>query len=140
MGFLANEVVPSGTISPITPPGKHPQHKVIQVTRTESGAQVKALLPAQSSVLYVTVHGSVASDATTSASVAVNLIQGGVTISTGSVDVKTNGTVTAIVQMTNLPNIQPIPAVGDIIVSTTKSTSGAETVGGPWKFSIEYVS
>lgn len=139
MGFKANDLSPS-QITSTTPPGKINQFKVVQVARTESGAVQKAVLPASSSVITVRVHGSVASDATTSASVAINLIKSGVTFSTGSVDVKTSGTVTAFVQMTNLPNVEPTPWEGDIIVSATKTTSGAETVGGPWKFSIEYVA
>ena len=139
MGFKQPDLVPLGDPSPTLPAAKNNVIKAIQVTRTESGAQVKAKLPAQASVIGVTYFGTTASDATTSASIAVNLIRDGVTFSTGTVDVKTNGTVTAIVNMTNLPNIQPTPLGGDIIVSTTKSTSGAETTGGPFKFTISYV-
>ena len=140
MGFKQLDITPSASPSPTTPSGKETLQKVFSVTRTETAAATKAVLPSQSSVLKVLYHGTTASDATTSASIAINLIQSGVTFSTGTVDVKTSGTVTALVQMTNLPNVQAIPPAGDILVSATKTTSGTETTGGPFKFSIEYVA
>lgn len=140
MGFKQLEITPLASPSPTTPGAKSAEYKVFSVTRTESAAATKAVLPSQASVLKVMYYGTTASDATTSASIAINLIQGGVTFSTGTVDVKTSGTVTALVNMTNLPNVQAIPPAGDIMVSATKTTSGAETTGGPFKFAVEYVA
>lgn len=138
MGIKQSELTPT-VVTPLTPPGHRPAAKVVQVLRTESGTVQKAILPASASVAEVLFHGSVASDATTSASLAITLLQGGVTFSSGTVDVKTSGTVTAIVQMTNLPNVQQAPSTGDIIVNMAKTTSGAETVGGPWKLTLRYL-
>lgn len=138
MGFKQLDVTPL-QVTAQTPPGKDHLVKVFQVARTESGAVQKVVLPGSTSILSVRVYGSTASDATTSASVAINVNQAGSTISTGSVDVKTNGTVTAIVQMSSLPNLEATPWNGDLSITATKSTSGAETTGGPWKFAVEYV-
>jgi hypothetical protein len=64
----------------------------------------------------------------------------GGTVSSASDDVKTNGAVAGAVQMTNLPNAQPIPANGDLTVTAVYAETGtASTTGGPWNYVITYV-
>lgn len=141
MGFKQVDIVPLATISPITPPGKPDLHKVFQVSRTDTVASVKALVPAQSSILYFILHGSVNSNAATTASVTIQVSDNSGIISTGSVDVKANGATTAIVQMTNLPNVEPVPLNGDLTITAIYAETGtASTAGGPWKISIAYAA
>jgi hypothetical protein len=127
--------------SPLIPSGKPDATKVFQVTRTDTAAGiVKAILPGQSTVTGVYIYGSVASDAATTASVTITISNNSGTISTGSYDVKASGAITAIVQMSNLPNIETSPTNGDLkVVATYAETGTASTTGGPWKVRLEYV-
>lgn len=140
MGFQRTDFVPLGNISPITPPGKAELHKVFTVSRTDTVSSVKAMLPAAASVVGVYLYGSVASNAATTAAVTLTIANNGGTVSTGAIDVKTNGAVTALAQMSNLPNEQPIPANGDLKISAVYAESGtASSTGGPWKVRVAYV-
>jgi hypothetical protein len=142
MGIKQVELVPINTNGPTTtiPAAKPALNKVFQVSRTDTAATLKAVLPAQSSVLKVLFYGGVASDAATTATVTITLANNSGTISTGTVDVKANGATTALVQMSNLPNIESLPPQGDIKVNAQYAeTGGASTVGGPWKMLIEWV-
>lgn len=143
MGFKQVEVVPIAATgpTPLIPAGKAHQIKVFQVSRTDTVASVKVRLPAQASVTNVILYRSVASDAATTATVTVTVADNSGTISTGAYDVKTNGAVTGIVNMTNLPNIENVPTNGDLAISAVYAETGtASTTGGPWKVAVEYVS
>jgi hypothetical protein len=144
MGFKQVELVPVGTIgpTPLNPSGKSTNAKIFQVTRTDTVAVLKAALPAQSSVLQVNIHGSSNSDAATTATIVITISNNTGVISTGTaVDVKGSGTVSALVQMSALPNIEPLPLAGDLqIKAVYAETGGASTTGGPWVFDVEYVS
>lgn len=140
MGFKQIELVPS-QISPLQPSGKAHQIKVFQVTRTDTANPLKAMLPAQASVTNVFLYGSVASDAGTSATVTITLSNNGGVISTGIYDVKADGTITGIVRMTDLPNIEALPLLGDLKINADYAEAGtASTTGGPWKVAVEYVA
>jgi hypothetical protein len=142
MGIKQVELVPINTSGPTTtiPGAKNTIAKYFQVTRTDTASAVKCVLPACASVVQVTVYGSTASDAATTATVTLTIANNSGTISTGTVDVKTNGATTAFVQMTNLPNIESIPAAGDLRISAVYAETGtASTTGGPWKFGIDWV-
>lgn len=142
MGIKQVELVPISTTGPtqLIPSGKADGLKVFQATRTDTVATLKAVTGASTSIMQVTVYGSVASDAATTATVTITVANNTGTISTGVVDVKANGATTAIVQMSNLPNIEPIPATGDLKISAVYAeTGGASTTGGPWKFRVDYV-
>lgn len=140
MGFLATDVTPLQSPSPLIPSGKEHQVKIFSIARTNTVSAVKVVLPADSSIINVWAYGSTASDAATTASVTITAANNGGTISTGSYDVKTNGAVTGIVQMSNLPNLEPRPLNGDITISAVYAETGtASTTGGPWKFVVEYV-
>lgn len=140
MGFKQSELVPT-QISPLQPSGKAHQVKVFQVSRTDTVSSLKAMLPAQASVLNVIIYGSTASNAGTTASVTVTITNNSGTVSTGAYDVKTSGAVTGFVQMTNLPNIEPLPLVGDLKINAVYAETGtASSAGGPWKVVVEYVA
>lgn len=139
MGFKQIELVPP-QVSPLQPSGKAHQIKVFQVARTDTVASVKAMLPAQASITNVILYRSTASDAATSSTVTITVADNSGTISTGSYDTKTNGAITGIVNMTNIPNIEPLPLNGDLRISAVYAAVGAETTGGPWKVAVEYVA
>lgn len=141
MGIKQVELVPVSSTGPtqLIPTGKEDSLKVFQVTRTDTVATVKAVAGASSSIIQVTMYGGVASDSATSASVTLTVSNNTGVISTGVVDVKANGATTALVQMSNLPNIEPIPALGDLQIKAVYAEVGASTVGGPWKFRVDYV-
>lgn len=140
MGFKQIELVPS-QISPLQPSGKAHQIKLFQVARTDLTNPLKAMLPAQASVTNVYLYGSTASDAGTSATVTITISNNTGVISTGIYDVKADGTITGIVRMTDLPNIEPQPLLGDLKINADYAETGtASTTGGPWKVAVEYVA
>lgn len=139
MGIKQVELVPF-QVTPITPAGKSVRVKAFTVARTETVAALKAMLPAQSSVIGVKVFGSVASDAGTSATVTVTITDHSGTVSSGAYDVKTNGAATGEITMSGLPNLESTPAQGDLKVSAVYAESGtASGTGGPWKVIVEYL-
>ena len=142
MGILAQDFTSlnSGFPTALTPVSKDVSAKFFQVLRTDTAQMVRAVLPADCSVTGVTVYGSTVSNAATTATATVTITNNSGTISTGTVDVKTNGATTALVQMSNLPNIQPVPLAGDLQVKIQYAETGtASSSGGPWLFKVEYV-
>lgn len=142
MGIRQAELVPVGVLgpTPITPVGKPVYAKAFQAIRANTTSTLKAGLPAQSSVLGVIFYGSVSSDALTTATLTVTISNNVGVISTGVVDVKASGTVTAFVNMSALPNIEPNPLLGDLRISAVYAETGtASTVGGPWNLHVKYV-
>lgn len=142
MGIKQVELVPINTNGPTQtiPSLKEDFLKVFQVTRTDTVAVLKMVTGASTSILQVLMYGSVASDAATTATVTITVSNNTGVISTGTVDVKANGATTALVQMTNLPNIETLPPLGDLqIKAVYAETGGASTTGGPWKFRVDYV-
>lgn len=142
MGIKQVELVPinSNGPTPLIPSGKPDNQKFFQAGRTETVATLKAVLPAQSSVFQVTLYGSVNSNAATTATGTITISNNSGVISTGTVNLLTGGATTAIIQMTNLPNIEPIPANGDLKVNYTYAETGtASTLGGPWVIGVSYV-
>lgn len=125
--------------SPLNPSGKPAYVKVFQVLRTTTASTLMAMLPAQASILNIDMIGSVNSDAATTATVTLTVTNNSGTISTGSVNVKTVGNVTNNVTMSALPNIEPLPLLGDLKINAVYAeTGGASTVGGPWNFVVTY--
>ena len=140
MGFKQIELVPP-QISPLQPTGKAHQIKVFQVARTDTGNPLKAMLPAQASVTNVYLYAGTASDAGTSADVTITISNNSGVISTGVYDVKTDGATTGIIQMSALPNIEPLPLLGDLKINADYAEAGtASTTGGPWRVAVEYVA
>lgn len=137
MGF---KTLSPTVVSSITPASKTPAVKAFQVARTELAAVLKTVLPASASILYIVREGSVASDAETTATVTLVAANNSGTFSTFADDVKTNGATTGFVQMTALPNLEVLPAAGDITITAVYAETGAaSTVGGPWNYLVHYV-
>lgn len=140
MGFLATDISPLQPVSALIPTSKDVQTKVFQIARTASTATLEMVLPADASIIEVSKFGSANSDAGTSSTLTVTAANNTGTISTGTADLKTTGSTTSHVQMSNLPNLQAVPAAGDIRISAQVVEVGtASTVGGPWYVKVLYV-
>jgi len=142
MGLLASDITPISSLGPtaITPLGKDLQTKVFVVARTESASTLKVVLPADASIVEISKFGSANSDAGTSSTLNIVVANNGGTISSGTADMKTTGVTTTHVQMSNLPNLQPIPLNGDLRINAYVTEVGtASTVGGPWYVKVLYV-
>ena len=140
MGLLATDITPLQSVSPLIPTSKDVVTKVFQVARTESTATVKMILPADASIIEISKFGATNSDAGTSSTLTITVANNTGTLSTGTVDLLTTGTTTSHIQMSNLPNLQAVPAAGDIKISAQVVEVGtASTVGGPWYIKVLYV-
>lgn len=142
MGISVLDVAPVASYGPTaqTPPGKPDLSKYFRVARTDTAAGiVKAVVPASASVVLVTFYGSTISDAATTATVTLTVTDNTGTRSAGTVDVKTNGATTALVQMSNLPLLTNVPATGDLKITAQYAETGtASTAGGPWTVRVLY--
>lgn len=140
MGFKQTDLVPFNITTNI-PAGKDHLIKLMQVSRTDTVASVKMVFPAAASLYRIYFNGGTNSDAGTTATVTLTVANNTGTVSTGTVDVKANGTTSAIIQMSNLPLIEPLPLQGDYTVTAVYAETGtASTAGGPWKIAVEYIS
>lgn len=142
MGFLAQDFTPIASVGPTTniPSSRDNVTKVWTVARTDTTATLKAVLPADASLLNVRFYGGTASNAGTSATLTITVANNGGTISSGTYDVKTSGAVTADLTMSGLPNITPVPLNGDITIKATYAETGtASSAGGPWNMAVTYI-
>lgn len=140
MGFLATDFTPLQSPSPLIPSSKDVVVKVFKVARTDTTTAVKAVIPADASILSVVFYGGTASNAGTSATITLTAANNGGTVSSGTYDPKTNGAVTGLVTMSGLPNVQPVPLNGDITISAVYAETGtASSAGGPWNVAVTYV-
>lgn len=141
MGFLATDVTPISSTGPtvLIPTSKDVVVKTFAVARTETSDVLKAVLPADASIIGFKVYGSTASDSATSATLTFTIANNGGTVSSGTYDVKTSGAVTGEVTMSGLPNIQPVPLNGDLTIKAKYGEDGAATTGGPWNVLVTYV-
>lgn len=142
MGIKQVELVPISATGPtqLIPSGKNVGTKVFTTLRADSTATLKCVLGGSQSIIGVTLFGSVVSNAVTTATMTIVVSNNSGVISTGVYDVKGAGATTGYVQMSNLPNIEPIPANGDLkITAQYADTGGAATLGGPWNVRVDYV-
>ena len=142
MGILAQDLTPlnSGFPTALTPVSKDQSAKFFKITRTDTAQVVRAVLPADATITGIRIYGSTVSNAATTATATITVTNNSGTVSTGTVDVKTNGATTDFVQMSNLPNIQPVPLAGDLQVKIQYAETGtASSSGGPWVCMLEYV-
>ena len=142
MGFRSTDIIPLSTLGPttLTPSSKDVVVKAFKIARTEIAAVKKLVLPADASILEVIVNGSTASDAATTATVTITAADNTGTISSGAYNVKGSGAVTGFVTMSGLPNLQPSPLTGDIVISAVYAETGtASTTGGDWYVTVKYV-
>lgn len=140
MGLKTIDLAPL-QITPITPAFKDLQIRAFQVARTDTVASVKAMLPADSTVIDIKIVG-VASNAATTATLSIG------TTSTATEwinaqDVKTAGGMirpTTTYSAVNLPNVESLPLGSDIqIFAKYAETGTASTLGGPYTVIVEFV-
>lgn len=142
MGLKQSELVTPFSNGPtaLTPSGKPDNQKFFQLSRADTTTTLKAVLPAQSSVFNVTFYGGVNSNAGTSSTATITISNNSGVISTGTVNLLTTGITTGVVQMSALPNIEPMPLNGDLKINVIVAETGtASTLGGPWVVSVAYV-
>lgn len=138
MGFKQSELNPPGVISTITPAAKDVRVKAFQIARTDTTQTTKAWLPANASILNVSVRRSVTSDGET-ASVSVgygsttnNLINA-LTVKTAGLTFGTLDTVIAQPEGNQ-------PGEDIKITAVYTETGTASTTGGPFVVMIQYVN
>jgi hypothetical protein len=138
MGFKQSELNPPGVVSTITPAAKDVRVKAFQIARTDTTQVTKAWLPANSSILNVSVRRSVTSDGET-ASVSVgygsttnNLINA-LTVKTAGLTFGTLDTVIAQPEGNQ-------PGEDIKITAVYTETGTASTTGGPFVVMIQYVN
>lgn len=140
MGFKAIDLAPL-QITPITPVLKDVQVRAFKVARTDTTATVKAMLPADATIIDIWIVG-VASDAATTATVSVGTTSTATEWINGQ-DVKTAGGMirpSTSFSAVNLPNIEPLPLGSDISIYAKYAETGtASTVGGPYTVFVEFV-
>jgi len=143
MGFKAIDLTPIASYGPtaITPASKDVVVKAFLVSRTDTTATVKAVIPGDATVVDIRIIG-VASNAATTANVSV-----GTTVTAteyiSAQDVKTAGGMirpTTSFSAVNLPNLENIPVTTDISLWAKYAETGtASTLGGPYTVIVEYV-
>lgn len=138
MGIKGSDLAPI-QVTPYTPPGKEVKTKIFQVARTDTVTAVKAQLPANVSIIDIRFFTNTASDATTSASISL----GNGTTTTAFVNAQDVKTAAGIVRPTstvgNIAVTETVPLGGNIQITATYLSSGAQTVGGPWVVFVDYV-
>lgn len=143
MGFKPIDVTPIATNGPsaITPTAKDVQVKMFRIARTDTTATVKAILPADATVIDILVIG-VASDAATTATVSIGTTSTSTEWISGQ-DVKTAGGMIrplASMSAVNLPNLESLPLGTDISIYAKYAETGtASTVGGPYNVFVYHV-
>lgn len=140
MGFRTSDVTPL-SVSSITPASKDVQVKAFQVSRTDTTATIKAMLPGDSTIVDILIVG-VASNAVTTATVSVgNTITA--TEFINAQDVKTAGGMIrplATLSATTIPNLENPPISTDIpLYAKYAETGGASTAGGPYTVLVFFV-
>ena len=141
MGFKQIDVVPINSNGPTcTVPGnKEIREQLFQVKRADTVAVLKAIVPADASIMTLNFFANGNSNAGTTATITFNVTNNTGTLATGVVDVKGSGNTIALVQMVGLPNLENIPLQGDISVTAVYAETGTvSTVGGPWTVGVRF--
>lgn len=129
---------PAAQVTATVPVAKDIQIKTFQISRTDTVSSTKLILPADATLLFIESPQSVASDSATSATATVTMSNNSGSVSVGADNVKTNGATTRFVPMTNLPNVEPLPLNGDLVITGVYAEVGASTVGGPWTYIVAF--
>jgi len=142
MGFRVQDITPYPVPGPtvLIPTSKDVVTKVFAVSRSDTSTTLKAVLPADASIIEFSKFGSSNSDAGSTATVTISFADNTGTLQTATALVKGAGTTTGHVQMPGLPNIQPTPLTGDLKINAVYAETGtASTTGGPWYIKVLYV-
>ncbi len=116
--------------------------KSFQVSRTDTtpvAGSPKAVIPADATLLGISIIGTVASDAGTTATVSIGTTTGS-TEWVNAFDIKTNGAKQNLPNMLVVGNLNGIPLGNDVqVFAKYAETGGASTTGGPWYVQVTYV-
>lgn len=142
MGFKAIDLTPIAVYGPtaVTPYGKDLLVKAFLVSRTDTTATIKAVLPGDSTIIDIRMVG-IASNAVTTATVNVGSTVAAIEY-VNAQDVKTAGGMIrpTTAYSTNLPNLENTPITTDLpIYAKYAETGGASTLGGPYTVFVQYV-
>ena len=143
MGWKPTDVVPISSTGPTAtlPPSKDGQIKVFQLSRTDTTATVKAVLPADATILGFLIFGA-ASNAGTTATISIGSTVAATEFVNGQ-DIKTAGGLvipTSTVNPANVAQVETLPHGSDIqIWAKYAETGAASSAGGPYKIAIWYV-
>lgn len=141
MGFKAIDITPIASSGPTatTPCNKDVVVKVFAVSRTDTTATVKCVLPGDATIIDMRIFNPTASDAATTAVVSVG-IPGANTQFLNTVDVKTAaGMIRPTAKLVGVMNLDNPPASDLVINAIYAETGTASTVGGPFYVIVEYV-
>lgn len=141
MGFKAIDITPISSLGPTatTPCNKDVIVKVFAVSRTDTAATVKCVLPSDSTIIDMRIFSPTASDAATTAVVSVG-IPGANTTYLNTVDVKTAaGMIRPTSKLANMMTLENPPAVDIQLNAIYAETGTASTTGGPFYVIVEYV-
>lgn len=142
MGFLASDIATPLSSGPTTniPVNKDVQVKAFAVARTDTTGTLKAVLPADATIIDWLITGTASNAGTTA-----TLSFGSTTAATEYVtatDVRTAGGAirpTTTYVNTALPNVQPVPLVGDIKVFARYAETGGASSAGNWVVLVYFV-
>jgi hypothetical protein len=141
MGFKAIDITPISSLGPTatTPSNKDVQVKVFAVSRTDTAATVKCVLPGDATILDMRIFSPTASDAATTAVVSVG-IPGANTTYLNTVDVKAAaGMIRPTSKLAAMVNLENPPAADIQLNAIYAETGTASTTGGPFYVIVEYV-
>ena len=142
MGIKAIDLNPIASYGPtaITPTSKDVVVKVFTVSRTDTTASVKCVLPGDATIIDMRVFSPAVSNAATTATISVG-IPGTNTYFLDTVDVKTAaGKIAVTTKAANLMNLENIPVSTDIQINAVYAETGtASSSGGPFYVTVEYV-
>lgn len=140
MGLKTLDVTPL-SVTALTPVSKDVSMKAFQVSRTDTTASVKLVLPGDATITDLKIIGA-ASNAATTATLSVGSSSTATEYINGQ-DVKTAGGMirpTTTFSSTNLPNLESAPVSGDVVIYAKYAETGtASSAGGPWTVLVEYV-
>jgi len=138
MGFKAVDFVPLQSPSPLIPSGKDVQVKAFSVARTDTTAALKAVLPADATIIDFRIAG-VASDAATTATISIGSTSTSTEYINGQ-DVKGAGTyIRPTIVGTAIPNTEPLPLGADLPIYAKYAETGTASTVGAWKVLVYYV-
>lgn len=142
MGFKAIDLSPIASNGPtaVTPPNKDLVAKAFAINRTDTTSTVKCVIPADATIIGLSIYSTAASNAGTSAVINIGNATNATYYVTG-LDVKSAaGRLALSTQLTNMFNLENIPLGADIQISGQYVETGtASSAGGPFYIMVEYV-
>lgn len=134
MGFKQIEIVPTQSPSPLTPAGKSPKVKLFQISRSDTVATLKAMLPANSTLIDFSIATTDA-PASGTATLDIGTASGTVTNIVNAADVATGTHFRPALSGVHMK--RPVDNnAGD--VALWARFAGTAVTGGPWTVAVTY--